>query len=115
MTLRITIEIVPFVVEKDKQTISVIDISNQGRATDSDNFKYDAALCMNGLHGVAQQRTTLQNGSAFYIAERTVHCPASSVRLKRSNARISSLPRVCRIRRRSPDGLAGLNRALRSK
>jgi hypothetical protein len=41
-------------VEKDKQTISVIDISNQGRATDSDNFKYDAALCMNGLHGVAQ-------------------------------------------------------------
>ena len=55
MTLRITIEIVPFGVEKDKQTIGVIDISNQGRATDSDNFKYNAALRMNRLHGVAQQ------------------------------------------------------------
>jgi hypothetical protein len=55
MTLRVTIEIVPFGVEKDKRTIGVIDISNQGRDTDSDNFKYSAVLYMNDLRGAPLQ------------------------------------------------------------
>jgi hypothetical protein len=55
MTLRVTIEIVPFGVERDKRTIGVIDISNQGRDTDSDNFKYSAVLYVNDHHGVSLQ------------------------------------------------------------
>jgi hypothetical protein len=65
MTLRVTIEIVPFGVEKDKQTIGVIDISNQGRDTDSDNFKYSAVLRNNDLHGVQQQAADAPKRASF--------------------------------------------------
>ena len=40
---------------EDKRTIGVVDILNQGRDTDSDNFKYSAVLYMNNLDGVPLQ------------------------------------------------------------
>jgi hypothetical protein len=75
MTLRVTIEIVPFEVEKDKQTIGVIDISNQGRDTHSDNFKYSTVLYVNDLHGVSLQAADAPKRVSFLLT-----CsPSSSV------------------------------------
>ena len=95
MTLRVYIEIVPFGVEKDKQTIGVIDISNKAEIPTAITSSTARSCVTMTFTEFRSKRPTLQNGSAFCIAERTVHCPASSVRSKRSNARIRSHCGAC--------------------
>jgi len=70
MTLRVTLEIVPFGVEENKRTIHTIDISNQGRVDGStDQCSYGVVL-----DGVPMANTFLhyRSDGAIFLAEKVL-------------------------------------------